>query len=62
MGIMGMGTMALWLIGIMLGIIVVHLIHIKMYLKDIHMGLELIYDRMEESPAKPAAIERDVSR
>lgn len=31
-----MGNMALWFIGIMLGIIVVHLIHIKMYLKDIH--------------------------
>ena len=35
-----MGNMALWFIGIMLGIIVVHLIHIKMYLRDIHSGLE----------------------
>ena len=55
-----MGNIALWFIGIMLGIIVVHLIHIKMYLRDIHMGLELIYDRMEESP-RPTVIEADVT-
>lgn len=44
-----MGNMALWFIGIMLGIIVVHLIHIKMYLKDIHhIGLEYACYKMDE--------------
>lgn len=57
-----MGNIALWFIGIMLGIIVVHLIHIKLYLRDIHMGLELAYDRMGDSPAlKPTIIEGDVT-
>jgi hypothetical protein len=41
-----MGNMALWFIGIMLGIIVVHLIHIKMYLRAIHISLEAACDRM----------------
>ncbi len=39
-------NMALWFIGIMLGIIVVHLIHIKMYLRDIHTGLEYARENM----------------
>ncbi|HEX9007205.1 MAG TPA: hypothetical protein VF889_07915 [Bacteroidota bacterium] len=58
-----MGNVALWFIGIMLGIIVVHLVHIKLYLRDIHMGLELVYDRMGDSPAfvEPTAIESDVT-
>jgi len=59
-----MGNMALWFIGIMLGIIVVHLIHIKMYLRDIHVGLEHIYDRIGESHGvlvKPTIIEGDVT-
>ena len=43
-----MGNIALWFVGIMLGIIVVHLIHIKMYLRGIHIGLEATYDRMGE--------------
>ena len=45
-----MGNWALWFIGIMLGIIVVHLIHIKMYLREIHIGLENVCGRMGEIP------------
>jgi hypothetical protein len=45
----------------MLGIIVVHLIHIKMYLRDIHVGLEFICDRMEESRVTATVIEGDVT-
>lgn len=59
-----MGNIALWFIGIMLGVIVVHLIHIKMFLRDIHMGMELVYDRMGEpqgNPVKPTIIEGDVT-
>lgn len=56
-----MAHIALYLVGIMLGIIVVHLIHIKMYLRDIHMGLEFICDHMEESRATATVIEGDVT-